>query len=76
LFLVILDERLHVKRAITYVDQRPLYCAGNQIMLYRMLAVDNVGAQGNILTVHDEGQRIDVSFAEVSEWQASSTDQF
>jgi len=74
--IVILDERLHVKRAINYVDQRPLYCAGNQLMLYGMLAVDNVGAQGNILTFHDEGQRIDVSFAEVSEWQASSTDQF
>ena len=74
--IVILDGGLRVQRSIGYVDQRPLYCVDNQLVLYGLLAVDNVGDQGNVLTILDEGKRIDATFVEASEWRAGPIDQF
>ena len=74
--IVILDHQLRVRRAVGYVDERPLYCIGNRLLLYGELSVDNVGAAGNVLTVDDAGARIGVSSLEASEWPAAPIEQF
>jgi hypothetical protein len=74
--IVILDHQLRVRRAVGYDDQRPLYCIDNRLLLYGELSVDNVGAAGNVLTVQDAGERIDVSSLEAAEWPVAPIEQF
>jgi hypothetical protein len=59
--IIVMDERLRPVNSINYTSERPLYCIGNQLVVFGDLLVDGHGAAGNILTFFDFGRELKVS---------------
>lgn len=68
--IVVLNSQLSPVRTIKYTSQRPLFCHENRLILYDDLEVDNVGPEGNMLTLSDGGQTIEVGQANPNEFPA------
>ena len=47
--IVILNEKLSVEQAFSYLAQRPLFCSGNELHTLGSLKVNQVDPGGNVL---------------------------
>ena len=56
--IVVFGPEWRLVHDIGYVNQRPLFCRGNQLVLFGRLAIRNELPDGNTLEFQDGGQRI------------------
>ncbi len=71
--IVLLDEALTRLQTLPYVDERPMRCDGNRLLLYDSLSYPATGSEsGNVVVVTDAGRSIEmlnVPLAEIP-WEA------
>ncbi len=69
--IVVLDSNWKVVKTIPYVDQRPLFCRNDQIIIFgKMHIPDSIGEPGNIIVFR--GPDLDVEFRNV-DWVSLPT---
>jgi hypothetical protein len=62
--IVILDPAWKVAKTIPYVDERPLFCRGDQIVIFGQMRIpESVGGPGNAIVFR--GPDLDVEFRNV-----------
>ena len=64
--IVVLDSSQIPVQQIEYTTERPLYCEGNQLVIFGDLAVDNHLPEGNVLTFTDGGRKVLVSHVDMN----------
>jgi hypothetical protein len=58
--IAVFDPSWRLVQDIGYVDQRPLFCKGNELVLFGDLAIRNEMPEGNVLAFHDKGASVTV----------------
>ncbi|QTA85835.1 hypothetical protein [Desulfonema magnum] len=63
--IVILNKNLEVLHVIRYIDERPLRCDGNTLLLFGDIIIHTIdkhinGYEGNLLIFSDKGKKISV----------------
>ena len=59
--IVVLSSDWRLVQDLPYVNQRPLFCRGAQLVLYGPLAIRNEMPEGNVLEFRERGKKIVVS---------------
>jgi hypothetical protein len=60
--ILVLDQKLKLRKIVPYADQTPRFCKGNQLFVQGELGIDNAAPYGNVLSFSDNG---DVSVSKI-----------